>query len=144
MKLSTKCRYGLRALIEIAKNSGKGPAKRKDIASSQEISDPYLESILLTLKQSRIINTTRGAKGGYVLCRPAAQITVLDVVNAFEGPLTLVDCLQSPNMCSKVTFCVTRTIWRELQDTWRSILEGTTLQDLLDKEHKQQALTYAI
>ena len=144
MKLSTKSRYGLRAVIEIAKTFGSVPAKRKNVAANQGISDSYLENILIVLKNNRIIETTRGVKGGYVLSRPPREITVLEIINALEGPLDLVDCVNSNATCAKTDTCATRTIWKELADAWNSILGKMTLQDVLEREEQLYSPTYAI
>ena len=109
MKLSTKSRYGLRAVIEIAKTYGSAPAKRKSVASNQGISDSYLENILIVLKNNRIIETTRGVNGGYILSRSPKEITILEIVNSLEGPLDLVECVSSNATCSKTETYTSRT-----------------------------------
>lgn len=144
MKLSTKSRYGLRAVIEIAKTYGSGPAKRKNVAAQQGISDSYLENILIVLKNNRIIETTRGVNGGYVLSRSPKEITVLEVVDSLEGPLNLVDCVSSNSICSKTDTCATRTIWKEIADAWKSILGNITLQDVIEREERLYSPTYSI
>lgn len=144
MKLSTKSRYGLRAVIEIAKSYGSTPAKRKIVASSQGISDSYLENILIVLKNSRIIETTRGVNGGYILSRAPKDISVLEVIDALEGPIDIVDCVSSSGICSKTDTCAARTIWKELADSWKSILGNLTLQDLIEREETLFTPMYAI
>lgn len=144
MKLSTKARYGLRAITEIAKSYGGAPAKRKDIAEKQGLSDSYLENILIVLKNIRIIETTRGSNGGYVLCRPPSQISVLEIVEALEGPLDLVECVSSAKSCEKSERCSARTVWSEMSELWRKTLSAKTLQDLLDQEYSTQYLDYCI
>jgi Rrf2 family cysteine metabolism transcriptional repressor len=144
MKLSTKCRYGLRAALEISRVYGKVPAKRKDIAKKQGLSSSYLENILLVLRNNKIIETTRGVNGGYVLTKAPANITVYDVVSTLEGPLSIVDCVDNPSDCNKADNCVTRTVWCEVTKAVRTVLEGTTLQDLLDREKKHGAIDYSI
>lgn len=134
MKLSTKSRYGLRAVMEIAKVYGAAPAKRKNIAASQEISDSYLENILIVLKNCRIIETSRGINGGYILCRSPKDISVLEIVTALEGPLDLVDCVGAEKACMKSQTCATRTVWKELADSFQTILGRLTLQDLIERE----------
>jgi len=135
MKLSTKSRYGLRAILEITKKTSSGhSAKRKEISESQTISESYLENILLILKNSHLIKATRGKNGGYILARPASTITLKDIITALEGPLSLVECIDTPSICEKTTACISRTIWKELTDSWYGILEGITLQGLIDRE----------
>jgi Rrf2 family transcriptional regulator, cysteine metabolism repressor len=144
MKLSTKCRYGLRAALEIARNFGKSPAKRKDIARKEELSSSYLENILLVLRNQKIIETTRGANGGYVLCRPPSAISVYEIVAALEGPLSIVDCVDGPDLCKQAGKCTTRSVWCELSAAIRGVLQNMTLQDLLDKENRPRAGDYSI
>lgn len=145
MKLSTKSRYGLRAIIDIARAYGSGiPAKRKEISENQGISGSYLENILIVLKNSRIIETTRGMNGGYVLCKPPEEITVLEVLNALEGPLDLVDCVSSSDKCSNTSHCVTRTVWMEMSQLWEKYLGSLTLKDLVDKGEYVNVSNYSI
>lgn len=145
MKFSTKARYGLRAVIEIAKSYGSDiPAKRKDIAANQGISDSYLENILIVLKNAGIIETTRGANGGYILCRDPAQISVLEIVTTLEGPLDLVDCVSKPSACMKSSSCSAHCLWKEISDNLKSMLEKKSLKDMLDKESSFSGLNYSI
>ena len=144
MKLSTKSRYGLRAVIEIAKSYGSIPAKRRNVASNQGISDSYLENILIVLKNNRVIETTRGVNGGYILSRPPKDISILEIVNCLEGPLDLVDCVNSNTACSKSETCAARTIWKELSENWQSTLGKLTLQDMIEREETLYAPMYSI
>ncbi|MBN1575888.1 MAG: RrF2 family transcriptional regulator [Chitinispirillaceae bacterium] len=144
MKLSTKSRYGLRAAVEIAKSYGAAPAKRKTIAANQDISDSYLENILIVLKNNRIVETTRGVNGGYILSRPPREITVLEIIEALEGPLDLVDCISSNTPCRKAETCAARTMWKDLSDSWKSILGRLTLQDMIEREEVLFSPMYAI
>jgi len=144
MKLSTKCRYGLRAVVEIANRYRQGSVKRKEIVKNQDISDSYLENILIILKSNHIIETNRGINGGYVLARAPSAITVLDIVTAIEGKFSLVECLNQPDRCDMVQKCVTRTVWQELVDAWNNVLGKTTVQDLLDRKLEHTQLDYSI
>ena len=144
MKLSTKCRYGLRAIVDIARAYGKNPAKRKDIAKKQEISSSYLENILLILRNYKIVETTRGVNGGYVLSRAPSNITVYEIINALEGPLSLTDCVDEPASCNRTSSCATRFVWCELAGAMRSVLSKITLQELLDREKKSGVTDYTI
>ncbi len=144
MKLSTKCRYGARALVEIAESYGDRPAKRKDIAQVQGLSDSYLENILITVRNAGIIETVRGARGGYVLSRPPEKVTLLEVVRALEGSLSPVECLEKPGVCAKTKACITRDVWRRVQEAEEEVLRGTTLQDLIDKKKNVPEIDYVI
>jgi Rrf2 family protein len=144
VKLSTKSRYGLRALIEIAKNYNISPVKRKEISANQKISDSYLENILILLKTSRIIETTRGINGGYVLCRKPSEITVFEILSVLEGPMDLVECVFTPEVCEKSATCSTRIVWSEMAHLWQQHFSQRTLLDLLESEKSKNALDYAI
>jgi Rrf2 family transcriptional regulator, cysteine metabolism repressor len=144
MKLSTKCRYGLRAVLEIARKYDKAPAKRKDIAKKEGLSGSYLENILLVLRNHKIVETTRGVNGGYVLSRSPAAISAYEIVNALEGPLSVVDCVDNPQGCDRTGRCATRVLWCELAGAMRDVLKKTSLQELLDREKKSGSLDYSI
>ncbi|MCU0608933.1 MAG: Rrf2 family transcriptional regulator [Chitinispirillaceae bacterium] len=144
MKLSTKSRYGLRAILEIARSHGQKPSQRKDIAKKEDISSSYLENILLLLRNSKILATMRGIHGGYILTRPPSEITVYDVIRALEGPITIVDCVGNPGKCDESTGCTSRVVWCAVADAIRTTLEGITLQNMLDKEKEHGASNYSI
>ncbi len=138
MKLTTKFRYGTRALFEIAKNqSAKKPVKRKIIIEKQQIPESFLENILISLKNSGIINAIRGPKGGFVLNKEPSEITMLDVYLTFEGKLSLVDCLTNEDECGRTKHCVARPVWQRLQKAQEDVLGSTTVQDLLDADRKK-------
>jgi Rrf2 family transcriptional regulator, cysteine metabolism repressor len=144
MKLSTRCRYGLRAMIELARRYNNGPVKRKDIAGAQDISKAYLENILIALREKKLIVTVRGANGGFALTSPPNSITVLQIVNALEGSIAPVDCLDNPSLCGKSCSCPAQKVWRKLYDAQVAVLKGITLQDILDDEKDSGALQYSI
>lgn len=144
MKLSTRCRYGLRASVEIARQYGKAPVKRKDIAKKEGISSSYLENILLVLRNRKIVETARGVNGGYVLCRPPAAVSVYEIVSALEGPFAIVDCVDEPAGCKKSGRCATRTVWCELAGAIRESLKKNSLQELIDRERKKGVSEYSI
>ncbi|MBD3320791.1 MAG: Rrf2 family transcriptional regulator [Chitinivibrionales bacterium] len=144
MKLSTKSRYGVRAILEIARDYERTPTKRKNIVAKQNISDAYLENILIMLKNNGIIDTVRGARGGYVLSRPPAAITLLEIVRALEGSIAPVDCLDNKSLCVEVPWCSARKVWKQLYDSRVAVLEKTTLQDLLDSDETATKNDYCI
>jgi Rrf2 family protein len=133
LKLSTKSRYGTRAIIEIAKGYGKAPVKRKDIVKSQGLSGSYLENILIVLKNSGILETIRGAQGGYVLKRPPCEIDLYEIVRVLEGSLVPVECLENFAVCGKTATCQARRAWKDLMDAQEKVLRSITLQQLLDR-----------
>lgn len=144
MKLSTKCRYGARAVIEIARHHEDGPIKRKDIARYQNISDSYLENILIALKNAGIIDTIRGANGGYMLRNDPSEVNLLQIINALEGSLALVKCAENPSICDKTERCSTRMVWVKLQEAKENILRNVTIQELVDFEGESFVADFCI
>jgi len=132
MKLSTKGKYGVRALFEIARNYGKGPLAIKEIAGRQQISLSYLEQILHRLGKAGIIESVRGPHGGYELARKPADLTIGDVVRALEGPIALSHCLE-PGVtgCYQADDCVARMVWSRVGEKIEEALDSITFEQLL-------------
>jgi Rrf2 family protein len=130
MKLSTRTRYGLRAMVELARRSGEGPVSMEAIARSQALSRKYLHALLSTLRRAGLVKSLRGASGGFVTSRPPAELTLGEVVRALEGPLDLVRCVTDGRACSRSARCVTRGLWSELSRAMEDRLDGITLEDL--------------
>ena len=137
MKISTKGRYGMRAMVDLAIHNGEGPILLKDIARRQQLSERYLEQLILTLKSAGLVRSTRGARGGFELAKAPNEIKLGKVFQALEGPLGLVECVDDPMSCSRVNSCVTRDIWQELKEGITSILDSKTLKDLVDQQGKK-------
>lgn len=133
MRVSTKGRYGLRTLMDIAMHQAKGPVTLNDIAQRQDISVKYLWQVINPLKTSGLLSVTRGAKGGYVLARRPEKITMLEVMTTLEGPVSLVDCLSKKEACNRVDTCVARTVWGELNAALEKAMKGITLADVLHR-----------
>ena len=144
MKLSTRTRYGLRAIIELAENHGKGPLQIKTIAKQQDISAKYLEQLMAVLKSAGLVRSIRGSKGGYVLAKDPNQIKLNDVFNCLEGPVTTVECVENQNYCARVADCSARQVWVQVQNAIKDVLQSITLQDLVDRAKDKQALDYQI
>jgi Rrf2 family protein len=144
MKLSTKCRYGLRAMLEIARHYNKGPVNRNIIVEAQHISKAYLENILTSLREKKLIRTERGANGGFILQSDPSKITVLQIVNALEGSIAPVDCLEHPDKCGKSRKCVAQKVWQKMYDAQVEVLSGITLQNMLEMESSPDAGMYSI
>ncbi len=138
MKLSTRARYGIRALLDLAGNGENGPVSLKDIAQRQEISMSYLEHLINPLVAGGIIRTIRGSKGGIVLSKPAAKIKLSDVVELLEGSTAPVDCVDSPENCRRSDDCVTRGVWIELKEAIDGVLSSITLQELADRQKNKK------
>ena len=139
MKLSTRSRYGTRALVDIALNSSGKPVQLKDIAKRQEISTLYLEHIIMPLIAAGIVRSTRGAGGGVWLARPPEDIKLSEVISILEGSVALVECVDDPNYCPRHDFCVTIEVWRELKAAMNKVLEGKTVADLVERQKKKNA-----
>lgn len=134
MKLSTRSRYGTRAMLDIALNDGYGPVQLKDLARRQELSMKYLEQIVPNLKAAGLIRSIRGAGGGYVLAKPARDITLLNIIEVLEGSLVPVECVSNPHLCARTSECAVHDIWREVQYGMNNILSSHTLEDLAEKQ----------
>ena len=137
MKLSTRARYGLRALLDLALHQGEGLVSLKDIAQRQEISLPYLEHVITPLVAASLVKSTRGARGGVLLLKPPAEIKLSEVVQLLEGSLAPVDCVNNPALCHRSPSCVTRDIWIEMKSAMIQVLDSTTLQDLVERQRKK-------
>ncbi len=140
MKISTKGRYGTRALLDIALHQNEGLVQLKAIAQRQQISLHYLEHIIAPLIASGMLRSTRGARGGVSLGRSPQEIRLSEVVQVLEGSIAPVECVDDPNICSRADLCVTRDIWAEMKKAMSGILESTTLQDLVERQRERQKL----
>jgi len=144
MKLSTRSRYAARAIIEIAKQTGDKPITRKSICESQEISSSYLENILIILKNQGIIKTIRGPRGGYVLAKEPEDITMFEIVKAFEGSISAVHCVDDPKNCLRYDKCPTKIVWETLMKSQRDVLNSFTIKDLIELQDKEKSPEYLI
>lgn len=133
MKLSTKCRYGARAMVEIARNHAEGKStKRKDITANQGIPSSYLENILIDLRDKGLVSTERGPKGGFRLTRPPEEITMYEVILALRGPdMNPVECLDDDFECDKKETCITRQVWVAMQKAQDEVLNRINLRSLI-------------
>jgi len=147
MKLSTRARYGTRALLDLALHNGERPVLLRDIAQRQQISPPYLEHLITPLVAAGIIRSTRGARGGVWLAKSPREIKLSEVVRLLEGSITPVECVNDPEYCSRSESCATRDIWGELNEAMNGVLESTTLQDLVERQKIKEPpteVTYSI
>ena len=138
MKLSTRSRYGTRALLELALHRGEEPVLLKEIAKRQQISLPYLEHLIAPLIAGRIIRSTKGPRGGVSLAKSPEEIKLSEVMQLLEGSVAPVECINDPGICDRSEFCVTRDIWNELKKVMDGVLESTTLQDLVERHKKKE------
>jgi Rrf2 family transcriptional regulator, cysteine metabolism repressor len=139
MKLSTRTRYGTRALLELALRQEAGPVFLKDIAKSQKLSLPYLEHLVAPLISGGIIRSAKGPKGGIILARKPEDITLKEITYLLEGSLAPVDCVDCAEACDRSVFCATREVWGKLKDAMDGVLSGTTLKDLAEQQKLKPA-----
>lgn len=146
MKITTRVRYGVRLMLELAIYYGKGLQVLKDLAEKEGISEKYLSQIISILKAKGLVNSDRGAHGGYMLAKLPNEITVRNIFDALEGPINIVECIDNPSACDRIPTCITRYIWIKLRDGINSILDSITLEDLVKmcKGKEYSALIYNI
>ncbi len=144
MKFSTKSRYGLRLMLELALVYNKHLVQVKDISKNQGISEKYLEQIIPHLKNAGLIKSQRGAKGGYYLAMKPSEINTRQIVEAMEGTLFPVECGEKPEACDKNTQCASFVVWKKVGEAIQNTLENLTLSDLIEiyKEKKQVNMFY--
>jgi Rrf2 family protein len=133
MRVSTRTRYGIRAVVELARQEGQSPLQLRVIGEREEISVKYLEQLMAVLKAAGLVRSVRGAKGGYVLARPADQITMDEVYRCLEGPVVTVECAEDPGACKRVTDCAARGLWVNVERAIHEVLASTTLADIAAK-----------
>ena len=134
MKFSTKGRYGLKAILDLAVHNSEGQVVLKSIAERQGLSENYLEQLFAILKKAKLVKSVRGSQGGYSLADSPDKITVGDVLRALEGPLVLNECVaKSGETCSSdYNCCVTRGVWRKIQEGIDTVADSITLQQLVE------------
>lgn len=137
MRLSTKSRYGARALLQLALFYGRGPVHLKEIAKKQQISLKYLEQLIASLKAAGLVKSVRGAKGGYLLSRPPEEIPLIEVFQVLEGSLAPVECVEDAKTCERAGSCATRDVWKDMKEALDKVLDPLTLKDLVQKHRKK-------
>ncbi|XJZ26328.1 cysteine metabolism transcriptional regulator CymR [Bacillota bacterium Lsc_1132] len=135
MKISTKGRYGLTIMIELAKNYGEGPLSLKAIAQSNDLSEHYLEQLIAPLRNAGLVKSIRGAYGGYILSKLPSKITAGDVIRILEGPITPVEGIEDEEPAK-------RELWIRIRDAIKGVLDNTTLEDLANHSDDQQTDAY--
>lgn len=141
MKLSTKGRYAARAMLELAEAYGGGPVKLSRIAGRQEISERYLERMMNTLVKAELVSSTRGQKGGFQLSSPPSDIRLSTIIQAVEGSLALVACVDYPWICHRHDRCVAKDIWERVKLAIHDVLDSITLEDMLEMQKRKSAMS---
>ncbi|SMB95640.1 transcriptional regulator, BadM/Rrf2 family [Desulfonispora thiosulfatigenes DSM 11270] len=136
MKFSTRSRYGVRAMYELAINNSTGPMPLKSIAKNQSLSEHYLEQLMSSLRKGGLVNSIRGAQGGYILAKTPENINIGDIIRILEGPIAPVNCVSEDgnNDCDNIDNCATRCLWKNIQEKVVEVLDSTTLASLVNKE----------
>ena len=140
MRLSTRGRYGTRALLELALHQGEGPVLLRDIAQRQEISLSYLEHLITPLIAGGLVVSTRGPRGGVMLARPAEEIRLNEIIYLLDGPIAPVECVNSKKACARSEKCAPRDIWQELRQAMNGVLASITLKDLAIRQSAKDGL----
>lgn len=135
--MSTKGRYGLKSMFELALNEGnENPLPLKVIAEKNGLSELYLEQIFATLKKAGLVKSIRGAQGGYYLARASDEITVGEILRALEGPIVPSECvIEDRDICERSDFCATKAVWQKIKDSIDQVIDGWTLGDMLREHH---------
>ena len=144
MLISAKGRYALRCMLDISLNGTEDNVKLKDIAERQDIPIKYLEQIISTLNKAGMVKSERGPNGGYRLSRPPEEYTVGMIIKQMEGDTVPVSCLADVNDCKRSDRCVSMILWKKLNDAVNSVLDGTTLADMMDWSSKGQFIEIEI
>jgi len=131
MKLSTKGRYGVRLMIDLALHSSNSPVSLKEIAARENISEKYLWQLLYLLKRAGLIISKRGPGAGYILAKHPREINLNEIVSVLEGKICFVDCIENPSVCKQTESCVSRDVWQEATDKIQELLSSFTLEKML-------------
>jgi Rrf2 family cysteine metabolism transcriptional repressor len=138
MKLSTRQRYGTRAMLDIALHCPEGPVHLKDVARRQEVSKKYLEHITSRLQAAGLLRSIRGTRASTNLGRPASEIKLSEIYRTLEGPFAVLECIDNPERCPRFRTCATRDIWIRLSDAVCALLESITLEDLCRQQRAKE------
>ena len=131
MKLSTKGRYGVKAMVDLAIHYGESPISIKSISQRQGISEYYLEQLFSALRKAKLIKSIRGAQGGYVLNKLPEEITVADIMEVLEGPIEISDCVEGTT-CNNGNCCATRLVWQKIKTSVEDVTTSVTLKDIVN------------
>ncbi len=137
VKLTTRGRYGTRALLDLALHWGNEPVPLKEVARRQTIPLHYLEHLMAPLVAAGIVGSTRGARGGVQLLRHPQEVKLSEVIQLLEGSIAPVECINNPESCPSYDLCVTRDVWDEMKKAVDGVLESTTLQDLVERQNRK-------
>ncbi|KUO58762.1 MAG: Rrf2 family transcriptional regulator [Gracilibacter sp. BRH_c7a] len=140
MKFSTRGRYGVQIMVDLAQHGTEGPISLKSIADRQKLSEHYLEQLVPELRKAGLVKSIRGSQGGYILAKKPEDIYIGDVIRILEGPIAPVDCtneLDGESCCEKTDFCITREVWVKVRDSINDVVDSISLADLLHDCNKE-------
>lgn len=140
MRLSTKSRYGTRAVLDIALHGRNGPVTLKEMSRRQEVSRKYLGQIINHLLTAGILESIRGPQGGYVLSRPPDSIRLGEIIRALDGSVAPSRCVDNPGVCERNAKCVTREVWTQVKESVESVIDETTIADLVARQKDLESL----
>ena len=135
MRLSTRCRYGIHAMFDLAQNVGEGPQTIRSIAERQLVPEQYLEQIIGVLRREGYVKSLRGAQGGYMLAKDPSEISIGELIRLLEGPVLMADCMGDADACIRSSQCPSRLVWERLTDCINGVVDAISLQDML-KDHE--------
>jgi Rrf2 family protein len=135
MRISTRTRYGMRLMINLARNFNNGYSFLKDVAKSESISEKYLSLIVIPLKSAGFLNAIRGSHGGYSLSKPPSEIRIKDIIETMEGDLCLLECVKNKSACIRSSNCVSRDLWLGLSNEIVGYLNSLTLEDIINMQN---------
>jgi len=138
MKLSTRSRYGLRAMYDLAINQN-GPVSLKSIAQRQDISEAYLEQLFASLRRAGLVVSSRGAMGGYELARPSSEISIGEILNALEGSTSIADCVGGEG-CKNASFCPSHPVFAKIQQAIDGVLQSMTLENMIEQNSETDTM----
>ena len=139
MKFSSRAIYGMRAMLALARTHGHGSTFLKEIVERESLPGTYLEQLMVPLRKAGIVQAVRGAKGGYTLARNPADITVLSILEALEGPLNLADCPSGSGCCGKPDTCALQELWAEGSRAILAVYQGISLAALLERQRAKES-----
>jgi Rrf2 family cysteine metabolism transcriptional repressor len=133
VRFSTRGRYGVQIMVDLAKHSDEGPISLKSVADRQKLSEHYLEQLVPELRKAGLVKSVRGAQGGYILAKKPESINIGDVIRVLEGPIAPVECTNQTgsDCCEKTSFCVTREVWVKVRDSINDVVDSISLADLI-------------
>ena len=138
MKLSTRTRYGVRAMVELAEHHGQGPLQIKFIAERQNISVKYLEQLITMLRSGGFVRSVRGARGGYMIAKPPEDIKLSEIFAALEGTIITTECIDNKELCERSVDCATREVWMKLHEAILNVLGSINLADVVKRSRQLQ------